>query len=153
MRFQKQVILLAFAIPFVHADDLANTNLVANNVANSGQAIRVKASKQQDVSTAWKAAWWGSLAFHGAGTAFDSYTSYHQGPYESSALLRDSDGQFGNKAIVIKTVTFGGLAAAQWLIVRKWPKMTKLFIPFNTFLGITYVHDGIHNQAFLAAQH
>ena len=152
MPLRKLLMLLFFGIPIVYADDLANENVVANNLVNSVQPSSRTASKERP-STAWKTAWLASVAFHGAGTAYDAYTSYHRGPYESSALLRSSDGEFGNKAIVIKTATFVGFTAAQWLIVRKWPRMTKLFVPVNTFLGITYVHAGRHNVEFLATHH
>jgi hypothetical protein len=145
--------LVVILIPFVHAEDLPSVSNVANNLASSGPTTSKRARSSENGSRTWKAAWIGSLAFEAAGTAYDSYTSYHQGPYESSALLRSSDGQFGNRAIVIKTVTFAGFAAAQWLVVRKWPKMTKMFIPVNTFLGIEYLRAGVHNEQFLAAHH
>jgi hypothetical protein len=35
----------------------------------------------------WKKAWLASVVFHGAGSAFDAFTSYHRGPYETNPIL------------------------------------------------------------------
>jgi hypothetical protein len=151
VHFPKVLVPLAISIPLLKAGDPAGTAEIGNNLVSTGN--RSNSITAPAASRVWKAAWMASLAFEGAGTAFDSYTSYHNGPYESSALLRGSDGQFGNKAIAIKAVTFVGFGAAEWLLVRKWPKTAKLFIPINAFLGATYIYDGVHNLQFLAATH
>ena len=105
---------------------------------------------RRDASDArWKAAWQTSVAFHGAGSAFDAYTSYHRGPYESNSFLRDADGQFGNKASMIKAVSFVGITALQSFCVHKWPQSAKYFIPANAILGGRYFYAGYQNQQFL----
>jgi hypothetical protein len=102
-----------------------------------------------EVDSRWEAAWKASCAFHGAGSAFDAYTSYHRGPYESNALLRDANGQFGNNAVLIKAGSFAAISTVQWAVVRKWPQATKFFIPVNAVLGGTYFYLGRRNQQFL----
>jgi hypothetical protein len=102
-----------------------------------------------EVDWRWKAAWEASCAFHGAGSAFDGYNSYHRGPYESNVLLRDANGQFGNKALLIKAGSFAAITAVQWVVVRKWPHAMKFFVPVNAALGGTYFYLGYRNQQFL----
>jgi hypothetical protein len=127
--------------PFADANVLAPARTIATP--------RPIKNERAEVNSRWKAAWEASCAFHGAGSAFDAYTSYHRGPYESNALLRDANGQFGNKAVLIKTGSFAGISALQWVVVRKWPQAVKYFIPVNAVLGGMYFYLGHQNQQFL----
>jgi hypothetical protein len=97
----------------------------------------------------WKKAWLASVAFHAAGSAFDAFTSYHRGPYETNPILGDANGQFGNKAVTIKLASFAGVTLAQWSFVRKRPRLAQFCVPINVALGGTYFYLGRHNQAFL----
>ena len=97
----------------------------------------------------WKAAWQASVAFHAAGSAVDGFSSYHRGPYESNSFLRDADGQFGNKATMIKFVSFAGITAVQAFFVHKWPESAKYFVPVNAILGGRYFYAAHQNQQFL----
>jgi len=132
---------------------LAAANFLAPAATTTTVAIpRPARDLRVEVDSRWIAAWKASVAFHGAGTAFDAYSSYNRGPYESNVLLRDANGQFGNKAVLLKVVSFAALSAAQWVVVRKWPQATKAFIPLNAALGGMYFYLGHRNQQFLAAQ-
>lgn len=158
LRFAVILLTVSAILPTLKADvsdksestDLAGASFLAP--AATMTIPRPATSLRVEVDSRWIAAWKASVAFHGAGTAFDAYTSYHRGPYESNVLLRDANGQFGNKAVLIKTVSFAAISAAQWVVVHKWPQATKLFIPLNALLGGTYFYLGHSNQQFLKTQ-
>ena len=120
----------------------------ATMVAPSITTVLPRPNKDVRVKFNWRGitVWKASCAFHGAGSAFDGYTSYHRGPYESNVLLRDANGQFGNKAVMIKTGSFAAISALQWIVMRKWPQATKFFIPTNAAMGGMYFYLGHRNQ-------
>jgi hypothetical protein len=130
------------------APELVAANVAANMVAPAATIAipRPKIDMPVKVRSRWITAWEASVAFHGAGSAFDAFTSYHRGPYESNVLLSDPNGQFGNKAVMIKMGAFGAITAAQWVVVRKWPHTAKFFVPFNAGMGGMYFLIGRHNQ-------
>lgn len=141
--------VLGTVLPRLQAGEASNAVSMQPALDPPSAASETKSTTQLRDSR-WTAIWAASVAFEGSGSAFDAYTSYHRGPYESNALLRDSDGQFGNKAVAIKAGLFTGITAGQWLVIHKWPKTAKLFSPINAALGILYLRDGFHNQAFLS---
>ncbi len=123
----------------------------ASPAIDSGPTASQIVAVPKPPSSRWKAIWVGSVALEGIGSAFDGYTSYHRGPYESDALLRDSDGQFGTKGVIVKAAFFAGFTAGQWLIIHKWPKTAKLFAPANAALSGLYFRAGFQNEAFLSS--
>lgn len=157
LRFAVIFVTVSAVLPTLKAgvdssDKSESTQLVAANIVAPTPSIAIPRPIKHvrvEVDSHWKAAWEASVAFHGAVTAFDAYTSYHRGPYESNALLRDANGQFGNKAVLIKAGSFAAISTVQWCVVRKWPQATKFFVPVNAALGGTYLYLGHHNQQFL----
>ena len=106
----------------------------------------------------WRRIWLASIAVHGAGTAFDAYSSYHRGPYELNSFLADSDKQFGNKAVMIKGGMFAGTVALEFILLRLAAHrdtrlartLTKTFAICNFSAGATYFSAGAHNYAVLS---
>ena len=106
----------------------------------------------------WRKIWLSSIAVHGAGTAFDAYSSYYRGPYEPNSFLADSDKQFGNKAVMIKAGMFAGTSALEFLLLRVAARydsrltrtLTKTFATCNFSAGATYFSAGAHNFAVLS---
>ena len=106
----------------------------------------------------WRKIWLASIAVHGAGTAFDAYSSYHRGPYELNSFLADSNKQFGNKAVMIKAGMFAGAAALEFILLRLAAHrdtrlartLTKTFAICNFSAGATYFSAGAHNHAVLS---
>ena len=93
--------------------------------------------------TLWK---W-SLAAYTTANALDVASSL--GPHygrETNALLTDSTGQFhAGRAIAVKGSVLAVTGIAEYLIVRKWPQMTKVFSIVN--FGWASAESGIaaHN--------
>ncbi len=106
----------------------------------------------------WRKFWLASIAVHGAGTAFDAYSSYHRGPYELNSFLADSNKQFGNKAVMIKAGMFAGAAALEFILLRLAAHrdtrlartLTKTFAICNFSAAATYFSAGAHNHAVLS---
>ena len=141
-------------------DAVANPPLMARTVSAAAPWVapvspardaEKTVAKERYSSMRWKIAWEASVAIHGAGSMFDALTSYHQGPYEANPLLRDPNGQFGNKAVMIKAGSFAGITAFQIYCVRKWPQSAKYFTPMNAVLGGMYFFIGRHNQQVVSA--
>ena len=79
--------------------------------------------------TLWK---W-SLVAYGTANALDVVSSVgpHYG-HETNSLLTNSSGNFdAGKAIAVKGNVFAATGIAEYLIIRKWPQLTKLFSVVN----------------------
>jgi hypothetical protein len=77
--------------------------------------------------------WKWSLAAYGTANVLDVTSSVgsHYGR-ETNSLLTDANGNFHTaKAIVIKSGVFAATGIAEYLIIRKWPQLTKLFSVVN----------------------
>jgi hypothetical protein len=76
-------------------------------------------------------AWtWSLVALTAANTA-DAITTeqaIHRGAHELNPVL----GNFGARGISIKAAVVGGQALAQWLVVRRHPRMSRPFAWGNT---------------------
>jgi hypothetical protein len=79
--------------------------------------------------TLWK---W-SLAAYGTANTLDTVSSIgpHYG-HETNSLLADSNGNFDvRKAVAVKGGVFAVTGIAEYLIIRKWPQLTKVFSVVN----------------------
>ena len=79
--------------------------------------------------TLWK---W-SLVAYGTANALDVASSVgpHYG-HETNSLLTNSTGTFDvGRAIAVKGSAFAATGIAEYLIIRKWPQLTKLFSVVN----------------------
>jgi hypothetical protein len=77
----------------------------------------------------WK---WSSVAY-GTANVLDVVSSVgsHYGR-ETNSLLTDANGNFHTgRAIAVKSSVFGATVIAEYLIMRKWPQLTKLFAVVN----------------------
>jgi hypothetical protein len=89
----------------------------------------VKPASSQPRRILWK---W-SLVAYGAANALDIASSVgpHYG-HETNFLLTDSTGKFEvSKAIAVKGSVFAATGIAEYLIIRKWPQVTKVFSIVN----------------------
>jgi hypothetical protein len=59
-----------------------------------------------------------SIAFHGAGTGFDSYSSWQK--IERNKLLAGSGGRFTGQSAGRKAGIFAGISSVEILLARKW---------------------------------
>jgi|SRR5215472_13825706 len=114
--------------------------LTAPTLADAGSSI--KAAKTPPTSSeavksaptsSGRALWKWSLAAYGTANALDiiSSTGPHNG-HETNSLLTNSTGNFDvGKAIAVKGGVFAGAAVAEYLLLRKWPQLTKVFSIVN----------------------
>ncbi|MBI4910049.1 MAG: hypothetical protein HY820_40900 [Acidobacteria bacterium] len=68
--------------------------------------------------------WWkASLVALVTSTSIDAGSSW--GRLEANPLLRNGDGRFGAQGVALKAVILGGVAGAQYLMLRKHPHQEK----------------------------
>jgi len=77
--------------------------------------------------------WKWSLVAYGTANVLDTVSSIgpHYG-HETNSDLANSNGNFQTrKAIAVKSSVFAATGIAEYLIIRKWPQLTKLFSVIN----------------------
>ncbi len=89
--------------------------------------------------------WKISLAPLMASQALDVSSSY--GMRELNPLLASSNGGFEMKGAVIKLGVTGLVVGAEYLIVRKYPRSTRIISKLNWTSGIVTTGFAIHNYA------
>jgi hypothetical protein len=99
-------------------------------------------------SNFWKA----SLAMLAASSAADAASSW--GRLEANPLLRSSNGRFGWHGIALKAAIFGGVAGAQYLLLKKNPGAEKWGAATNIVLSgvLTSAAISNHQRAQRAAE-
>ena len=116
------------------ATGLGNQTSCTSSTDRSGCRSRdvdepAKAGPSPLVHTLWK---W-SLVAYGTANALDVASSVgpHYG-HETNSLLTNSTGNFdAGRAIAVKGSVFAATGIAEYLIIRKWPQLTKLFSIVN----------------------
>lgn len=93
--------------------------------------------------TRWRRQWAISLAPLFATEALDAASSY--GMRELNPLLAGSNGGFGIKATAIKFGVIGGLAGAEYLVIRKRPATAKFFTIVNWVTAGATTGLAVHN--------
>ena len=119
----------------------------------SGKLCAAKATSWNDDSMSSDRKWfYRSVMAHGAGTAADAWSSWHQP--EATSLLRDSKGQFSAKGAFIKAGFFAGTTAAEYAILKNYsPKwLVRTFTVVNYALGAEYSAVSIHNRIMINRQ-
>ena len=93
-----------------------------------------------------------AIVAHGAGTAADAWSSWHQP--EATSLLRDSSGRFSAKGAMIKAGFFAGTSVAEYAILRSYsPKwLVRTFTIMNYALGAEYSAVAISNRVQINRQ-
>lgn len=114
---------------------LATTALAGDGSSiEAGKTLPTSSEAVKTVPTSsGRALWKWSLAAYGAANALDiiSSTGLHNG-HETNSLLTNSTGNFDvGKAIAVKGGVFAGTAVAEYLLIRKWPRLIKLFSVVN----------------------
>jgi hypothetical protein len=89
--------------------------------------------------------WKISLAPLIASQALDASSSY--GMRELNPLLASSNGGFEMKATAIKLGVTGALVGVEYLVIRKYPRSTRLISKLNWTTGIVTTGFAIHNYA------
>ena len=97
--------------------------------------------------TSGRTLWKWSLVAYGTANALDIASSVgpHYG-HETNSVFRDSTGNFEvGKAIAVKGSVLAATGIAEYLIIRKWPQLTKVFSIVN--FGWTGAETGVavHN--------
>lgn len=85
----------------------------------------------------------GSLATMGAASFMDVHSSL--GKRELNPILRSSDGRFGGKGIAIKLAIVGSYAGISYLVVRRFPKMTRFMTITNFAVAAVPAAVSINN--------
>jgi hypothetical protein len=98
-------------------------------------------SVEQSALRAWKI----SLAPLIASQALDAASSY--GMRELNPLLASSNGGFEMKAASIKLGVTAALVGVEYLIVRKYPRSTRVISKLNWTTGIVTTGFAVHNFA------
>jgi len=161
--FNKNKLLLSvclFALPAFAADAIVITNGESTSTPSpllSGckgtLCVAPKLAKWNDESMSAERKWfYRSVIAHGAGTAADAWSSWHQP--EATSLLRDSHGQFSAKGAMIKAGFFAGTTAAEYMVLRSYsPKwLVRTFTVVNYALGAEYSAVAIHNRVMINRQ-
>jgi hypothetical protein len=89
--------------------------------------------------------WKISLAPLVGSQALDAASSY--GMRELNPLLASSNGGFEMKATSIKLGVTGALVGVEYLIVRKYPRSTRVISKLNWTTGIVTTGFAVHNYA------
>ena len=89
--------------------------------------------------------WKISLAPLVASQALDVSTSY--GMRELNPLLSSANGGFEMKGAAIKLGVTGAVVGVEYLIVRKYPRSTRVIAKLNWTTGIVTTGFAIHNYA------
>ena len=89
--------------------------------------------------------WKISLAPLVGSQALDAASSY--GMRELNPLLTSSNGGFEMKATSIKLGVTGALVGVEYLIVRKYPRSTRVISKLNWTSGIVTAGFAVHNYA------
>jgi hypothetical protein len=121
--------------------------LVMMSVVTVG-AADLPASHQLGEDSARAAAmksWKISLAPLVGSQALDAASSY--GMRELNPLLASSNGGFEMKATSIKLGVTGALVGVEYLIVRKYPRSTRVISKLNWTSGIVTAGFAVHNYA------
>lgn len=91
--------------------------------------------------------WKWSLASYATGNALDVISSV--GPHygrETNSFLADRNGNIRvGKAIAAKSGAFAAIGVAQYLILRKWPSLTRFFTVVNFGWGGAESALAVHN--------
>jgi hypothetical protein len=93
----------------------------------------------------WQTKWAISLAPLVGSQALDAASSY--GLRELNPVLAEPDGRFGMKAAGVKFGVVGGLIAAEYLMVRKFPRSAKFFTVVNWTTAGATTGLAIHNYS------
>ena len=77
--------------------------------------------------------------------ALDAASSY--GMRELNPLLASSNGGFEGKAFAIKLGATGAIVGLEYLLVKKYPRSTRLISKLNWTTGIVTTGFAVHNYA------
>jgi hypothetical protein len=81
-----------------------------------------------------RSGWWKlSVLFTAAAAAADSHSSW--GRLEVNPVLRGANGRFGLQGVAIKALITGGAIGAQYLLLRRNPKVEKYGIVTNMVMA------------------
>src|SRR5258706_9588306 len=116
-------------------------------VGCAGKLCVPKTTSWKDDSMSSDRKWfYRSVIAHGAGTAADAWSSWHQP--EATSLLRDNSGRFSAKGAMIKAGFFAGTTAAEYMVLKSYsPKwLVRTFTIVNYALGAECSAISIHNR-------
>ena len=134
----KRILAACLALAFSWTASAADLTPVIPRLTIESAARR--AADQASLSR-WKL----SLAPVFASQALDVASSY--GMRERNPILAGSDGRFGAKGAGIKLGATAGLAGAEYLIVRKYPRSARILSKVNWSVSIVTTGFAVHNFA------
>lgn len=138
----KRIYLAQFLIVFSSAAWAADVTPVIQPLSVESAARRAAGEVATRASYRnWKI----SLAPVIASQALDAASSY--GMRELNPMLAGPDGRFGSRAAGIKLGATAGLVGIEYLIVRKYPRATRVFSKINWSVSIVTTGFAAHNFA------
>jgi hypothetical protein len=110
---------------------------------DDGIPAPAKITSRSPARTLWK---W-SLVTYATANALDVVSSVgpHYG-HETNSLLADSNGNIRvGRAIALKGGVFGATGVGEYIILRRWPQLTKIFSVVNFGWSGAEFGDAAHN--------
>ena len=107
----------------------------------------MEASDRPQAPSPSRKLWRWSLVAYGTANVLDvvSSTGPHYG-HETNSFLAKSDGTFHTqRAMAVKTGVFAAIGISQYLIIQKWPQLTRLFTIVNFGWSAGETGIAIHN--------
>jgi hypothetical protein len=130
---------LLFATALLSAGAACAADLPATNRPIETAAIEDTA--RAAALRAWKI----SLAPLVASQALDACSSY--GMRELNPLLASDNGGFGMKGVAIKLAVTSAVVGVEYLVIRKYPRSTRVISKLNWTTGIVTTGFALHNYA------
>jgi len=113
--------------------------------ATAGKFSAQPGFRAEAIENHWRREWEYSLIPLVASQALDASSSY--GLRELNPMLAGGNGTFGPKAVSLKFAAVGLAAGGEYLLVRKSPRMARVFSKFNWAAAALTTGFAVHNFA------